>query len=68
MMHWTWFEAPPSGAYMFRWVIVPRQLHFHIYYLFVESNWIIAIYTNIISRVYYDSDVIQIEGHRKLTL
>jgi hypothetical protein len=35
MMRWTWFEAPPSRTYIFGWVIVSRQLHFHIYYLFV---------------------------------
>jgi ABC-type transport system involved in Fe-S cluster assembly fused permease/ATPase subunit len=30
-------EAPPPKTYMFGWVI-SRQLHFHIYYLFVDFN------------------------------
>jgi hypothetical protein len=38
MMCWTWFEAPPSKTYMFGWVIVSRQLHFHINYLFVGNK------------------------------
>jgi hypothetical protein len=43
MMRWTWFEVPPSKTCMFCWIIVSRQLHFHIYYLFVggiPSLWL----------------------------
>jgi hypothetical protein len=38
MMRWTRFEAPPSSTDVFGWVIVSRQLHFHICYLFVPTN------------------------------
>jgi hypothetical protein len=31
-------RSPASRTYMFGWVIVSRQLHFHIYYLFVVCD------------------------------
>jgi hypothetical protein len=43
MMRWNGLEAPPSKTYMFCWVIVSSQLHFHNYYLFVDYS--ITIHT-----------------------
>jgi hypothetical protein len=38
MMRETWFESLPARAYMFGWVIVSMQLHFHIYYLLIDIS------------------------------
>jgi hypothetical protein len=38
MMRWAWFEAPRTDIFV--WDIVSKQLHFHIYYLFVDKTHI----------------------------